>query len=62
MGRRRRARRIERISQQSAPARGQREIYCYFGNADKVEAPANARRLMEKLKVEWSAPRKPASP
>lgn len=44
---------IERISR-SAPSRRKREVFCYFDNTDKVEAPANARRLMEMLRVEWS--------
>ena len=53
---------IKRISHEPAPAGGRREIFCYFDNTDKVEAPANARRLMEKLNVEWSAPDRPAAP
>ncbi|HEX3631238.1 MAG TPA: DUF72 domain-containing protein [Casimicrobiaceae bacterium] len=53
---------IERISHQAAAAHGRREVFCYFDNTDKVEAPANARRLMEKLKVEWSAPDRLPSP
>ena len=50
---------IERISREAAPAVGQREVFCYFDNTDKVEAPANARRLMQKLGVEWSSPAAP---
>ncbi len=50
---------IERISREAAPAAGTREVFCYFDNTDKVEAPANARRLMQKLGVEWSAPAPP---
>jgi uncharacterized protein YecE (DUF72 family) len=50
---------IERISREAAPAAGQREVFCYFDNTDKVEAPANARRLMQKLGVEWSSPTAP---
>jgi uncharacterized protein YecE (DUF72 family) len=53
---------IKRISHEPAPAAGRREVFCYFDNTDKVEAPANARRLMEKLNVEWSAPDRPAAP
>ena len=53
---------IERISREAAPAHRQRDVFCYFDNTDKVEAPANARRLMEKLRVEWSAPEGPATP
>jgi uncharacterized protein YecE (DUF72 family) len=44
---------IERISR-SAPSRRRRDVFCYFDNTDKVEAPANARRLMQMLRVEWS--------
>ncbi|MGH8714309.1 MAG: DUF72 domain-containing protein [Casimicrobiaceae bacterium] len=47
---------VERISRERAPARGGRDVFCYFDNTDKVEAPANARRLAQKLGVEWSAP------
>ena len=50
---------IERISREAAPAAGQRDVFCYFDNTDKVEAPANARRLMQKLGVEWSSPAAP---
>ena len=53
---------IKRISHEPAPAGGPREVFCYFDNTDKVEAPANARRLMEKLEVEWSAPARSAAP
>ena len=35
----------------AAPAA--RDVYWYFDNTDKVEAPANARRLIEKLGVVW---------
>jgi uncharacterized protein YecE (DUF72 family) len=45
---------IERIARGTAAARRPREVFCYFDNTDKVEAPANARRLMKKLGVEWS--------
>jgi uncharacterized protein YecE (DUF72 family) len=30
---------IERISREPAAARGAREVFCYFDNTDKVEAP-----------------------
>jgi uncharacterized protein YecE (DUF72 family) len=53
---------IERISREAAGTSAGREVFCYFDNTDKVEAPANARRLMEKLKVEWSAPDRPVAP
>jgi len=42
-----------RISSKPAPRAGAREVYCYFDNTDKVEAPDNARRLMQKLGVAW---------
>jgi uncharacterized protein YecE (DUF72 family) len=53
---------IERISRKPARTRAGREVFCYFDNTDKVEAPANARRLTEKLNVEWSASDRPAAP
>jgi uncharacterized protein YecE (DUF72 family) len=40
-----------RIADRAAPVRRSRDVFCYFDNTDKVEAPANARRLMEKLGV-----------
>jgi uncharacterized protein YecE (DUF72 family) len=42
-----------RIADRAAPVRRSRDVFCYFDNTDKVEAPANARRLMEKLGVVW---------
>ncbi len=42
-----------RISSTPAPQRRARDVYCYFDNTDKVEAPANALRLMQKLGVAW---------
>ena len=53
---------IERISREPALVRGKRDVFCYFDNTDKVEAPTNARRLMEKLGFEWSVALRPASP
>ncbi len=50
---------IERISRRSASSGGRREVFCYFDNTDKVEAPGNARHLMEKLRLEWSPPTSP---
>jgi uncharacterized protein YecE (DUF72 family) len=44
-----------RILSKSAPRTGARDVYCYFDNTDKVEAPANALRLMQKLGVAWEA-------
>ena len=34
-----------------APAAARRDVFCYFDNTDKIEAPANARRLADKLGV-----------
>ncbi|TMG84938.1 MAG: DUF72 domain-containing protein [Betaproteobacteria bacterium] len=44
-----------RISGESAPRTGTRDVYCYFDNTDKVEAPANALHLIQKLGVAWEA-------
>ena len=38
---------------QAAAARSSRDVFCYFDNTDKVEAPGNALRLMKKLDVVW---------
>lgn len=35
------------MSEQRAPAARRRDVFCYFDNTDKIEAPANARRLAE---------------
>ena len=53
---------IERVLPQAASKDAPREVFCYFDNTDKVEAPANARRLARKLGVEWSAPAEPTPP
>jgi uncharacterized protein YecE (DUF72 family) len=42
-----------RIADKAAARRRSRDVFCYFDNTDKVEAPDNARRLMEKLGVVW---------
>jgi uncharacterized protein YecE (DUF72 family) len=42
-----------RIADRAAAVRRSRDVFCYFDNTDKVEAPDNARRLMEKLGVVW---------
>ncbi len=42
-----------RIADEAAPARAARDVFCYFDNTDKVEAPGNALRLMQKLDVCW---------
>lgn len=47
---------IERITGRTAPPRRARDVFCYFDNTDKVEAPSNARRLMQKLRLAWSPP------
>jgi uncharacterized protein YecE (DUF72 family) len=52
---------IQRVSG-DVPAAAQREVFCYFDNTDKVEAPGNAQRLAQKLGVEWSAPQSQAPP
>jgi uncharacterized protein YecE (DUF72 family) len=51
-----------RIVDKAAPLRRSRDMFCYFDNTDKVEAPANARRLMEKLGVAWPGEPPPESP
>jgi uncharacterized protein YecE (DUF72 family) len=38
-----------------APPRGQRGVYCYFDNTDKLHAPDNARQLLDLLGVPWPA-------
>jgi uncharacterized protein YecE (DUF72 family) len=42
-----------RIVNKAAPRRRSRDVFCYFDNTDKVEAPDNAQRLMQKLGVAW---------
>jgi uncharacterized protein YecE (DUF72 family) len=37
------------ISQALPPERTSRDVYCYFDNTDKLQAPVNARELMVKL-------------
>jgi uncharacterized protein YecE (DUF72 family) len=37
-----------------APARAQRDVYCYFDNTDKLHAPDNAQRLAQLLEQTWS--------
>ena len=39
----------KRISDIAAPKRAQRDVFCYFDNTMKEEAPQNATRLLEKL-------------
>jgi uncharacterized protein YecE (DUF72 family) len=41
-----------RISDLAAPKRTQRDVFCYFDNTMKEEAPHNAIRLLEKLGIE----------
>ena len=38
-----------KISRRKAPRAHRRDVYCYFDNTDKIEAPANAMRLAAKL-------------
>lgn len=40
----------------TAPKNKKRDVFCYFDNTGKEEAPADARRMMEKLGVEWGPP------
>jgi uncharacterized protein YecE (DUF72 family) len=40
-----------RISDQSAPVRPQRDVFCFFDNTMKDEAPTNARRVLERLGI-----------
>lgn len=37
----------QRMTGQRAQAARRRDVFCYFDNTDKIEAPANARRLAE---------------
>ncbi len=45
-----------------APVRGQRDVYCYFDNTDKLHAPDNARQLLGRLGVRWPAQEPTAQP
>jgi len=50
-----------RMVDQAAVVRRSRDVFCYFDNTDKVEAPRNALRLMKKLDIAWpSQPRSKA--
>jgi len=40
-----------RISETAAPKRMQRDVFCYFDNTMKEEAPTNATRVLEKLGI-----------
>jgi len=40
------------ISSAEPPERKSRDIFCYFDNTDKVNAPFNARRLMQTFGLE----------
>ncbi len=42
-----------RIADKAAALCRSRDVFCYFDNTDKVEAPDNAQRLMKKLGVVW---------
>jgi len=48
-----------RMVDKAAAVRRSRDVFCYFDNTDKVEAPGNALRLMKKLNVVW--PNQPRS-
>lgn len=37
------------------PAKRRRDAFCYFDNDRKVRAPADARRLMQMLQLNWAA-------
>ncbi|MFX5656344.1 DUF72 domain-containing protein, partial [Acinetobacter baumannii] len=39
----------QRVGAPAKQRRGGRDIYCYFDNDKKVEAPSDARRLLERL-------------
>lgn len=43
----------ERITGRKPPSRKSRDVYCYFDNDEKVHAPRDARRLMERLDIQW---------
>jgi uncharacterized protein YecE (DUF72 family) len=55
-----------RISGEAAPQRASRDVFCYFDNTMKEEAPLNATRVLEKLNIvrkndfDRDAPRRPA--
>jgi uncharacterized protein YecE (DUF72 family) len=46
------ARPLRHAGSASRQLRRPKAVFCYFDSTDKVEASANARRLMEKLRVE----------
>ncbi|HZF81108.1 MAG TPA: DUF72 domain-containing protein [Rubrivivax sp.] len=37
------------LSQTAPPRRASRDVFCYFDNTEKLHAPVNAQRLLEKL-------------
>jgi uncharacterized protein YecE (DUF72 family) len=37
--------------------RAARDVYCYFDNTDKLQAPINARQLIKLLDVQWNPER-----
>jgi uncharacterized protein YecE (DUF72 family) len=39
------------MTDRRAPAARRRDVFCYFDNTDKIEAPGNARRLAENLRA-----------
>lgn len=40
------------IQQLAPPARASRDVFCYFDNTTKINAPFNARRLLQKLALD----------
>lgn len=47
----------ERITADTAPVGGPRDVYLYFDNDEKTKAPFDARRLMERLNAATGYPR-----
>jgi len=51
----------QKISARAPPARGPRDVYCYFDNTDvKLRAPIDAQSLMRKLGTAWPGDEKAA--
>jgi uncharacterized protein YecE (DUF72 family) len=45
------------ITREAPPRRAARDVWCYFDNTDKLQAPLDARRLGERLGESTPAPR-----
>lgn len=43
-----------RISDEKPVKASKRDVYCYFDNDRKVKAPADAKRLMQRLGISWA--------